>query len=346
FAALILLAPLTALVQWMAGHLGLAGDPTSVLALFHTSFNVLGILLMWPLEPAMSRFLLRRFQQRQRSATALQYLDRNVVSLPEAGSVALHKELERVMLLYPPALQDLPEHRAARQQESSQRRLVLEGVGDFLADASRSPLTEVQADMFSHGWRIQHNLSNIEDALTTLDRIGLELARQPDQGQVVAPLEEWFKGVRHRMADDVSGTELTESFDSYREDYERAKQQVLHAGLSGSVSRPTLEAALQDLSLSRRLIEQWHRALSHLHLLRQMTQLVVQGSVSAGEETEKQSLKEQDNEQPEMEITDTEKQETGAAPAQAGQASDAGMQSSESTQPEAEDDSRFPDQPR
>jgi phosphate:Na+ symporter len=283
--ALVLLVPLTHLVFWLAGHLHLADDPTSTLALFHTTFNALGILLMWPLEPPMSRFLLRRFQQRQRSVGALQFLDRNVVSLPEAGSVALFRELERLMLLYPPAVQELPEYRQAHAQAAGQRRLVLEGIGDYLADASRSSLTEVQADMFSHGWRIQHNLSNMEDALQTLDRNGLELARQPDQDQVVPVLKGWFARVRDRMADDMSDAGNSESFDAYRQDYDLAKQEILRTGVSGKLGRHSLEVALQDLSLSRRLVEQWHHALSHLRVLKQMTQVPEEGPPAPAEAT-------------------------------------------------------------
>src|SRR5690606_41918339 len=57
-----------------------ASDLTYLVAIFHTFFNVLGVLVMWPLEPYLSRFLQRRFQ-RTRARHRAPFLDANVATV-------------------------------------------------------------------------------------------------------------------------------------------------------------------------------------------------------------------------------------------------------------------------
>src|SRR5690606_31208531 len=48
--ALLILKPMLGLVQWLGTTLDLIPSPAMTLAFFHTLFNVLGVLLMWPLS--------------------------------------------------------------------------------------------------------------------------------------------------------------------------------------------------------------------------------------------------------------------------------------------------------
>lgn len=61
-AALAALPFLLALTRRLAGLLGEDGKLATALALFHTLFNVLGVLLMWPLAARLAAFLLQRFR--------------------------------------------------------------------------------------------------------------------------------------------------------------------------------------------------------------------------------------------------------------------------------------------
>jgi len=62
--ALLLLLPLSWLVQWLAAPLGLADNLLIQLALFHTLFNVLGVLLFWPWQAQLVRLLERWLPER------------------------------------------------------------------------------------------------------------------------------------------------------------------------------------------------------------------------------------------------------------------------------------------
>jgi phosphate:Na+ symporter len=94
--ALVLLPWLIDALGVLRAALGLAADPATQLALFHTLFNVLGVLLMWPLSGALTRALERRFRTREDDEARARFLDDNVLAVPTLAVDALIRELERL----------------------------------------------------------------------------------------------------------------------------------------------------------------------------------------------------------------------------------------------------------
>ena len=92
-----------ALLPWLIGALGVASealglphDPATKLALFHSIFNILGVLLMWPLASPLTRWLQARFKRREDDEAQVQYLDDNVLPVPALAVEALVREVARV----------------------------------------------------------------------------------------------------------------------------------------------------------------------------------------------------------------------------------------------------------
>lgn len=93
----------TALLPWMIGFIVRVGDlfrlprdPAITLALFHTAFNVLGLVIMCPLAGALTRWLQRRFRAREDDEGAPQFLDATVLVVPALGVDALRREVQRI----------------------------------------------------------------------------------------------------------------------------------------------------------------------------------------------------------------------------------------------------------
>lgn len=87
-----LLVALAAATQW----LGLSSEPAAGLALFHTVFNVLGVLLMWPLASSLTAWLQKRFRAREDNEAQPRYLDDNVLQVPTLAVGALKREVARI----------------------------------------------------------------------------------------------------------------------------------------------------------------------------------------------------------------------------------------------------------
>lgn len=279
--ALLMLYPLLGAVQILMRGLALGSDPTTALAMFHTLFNLLGILLMWPVEPRMSRFLQTRFQRRQMTSGALQYLDGNVAGLPDAARVALGKEFSRLLEQYPAAVGMLARERLQGDSLPADRRQVLDGIGEFLIDVSRRELTGAQAEIFMRGWHIQHNLVNIEDALAVLHENKHQLRSFTAAFQATELLGAWLVRLQDTLAKDwvaIDRGAEPGSFAAIGPAYESVKATLLQRAMAGELDRRVLDQSLQMISISRRIIEQWYRALGHYQLLRGSTSPDLRGA--------------------------------------------------------------------
>jgi phosphate:Na+ symporter len=80
----------------LSGLLNLTETPEVVLALFHTMFNLLGVILVWPLMSRLSAFLAQRFISQHEIASKPMFIDKNVAVSPSIAILALEKELLRI----------------------------------------------------------------------------------------------------------------------------------------------------------------------------------------------------------------------------------------------------------
>lgn len=92
--ALILLYPMWQLTNYIVLQSG--GTIATALALYHTLFNVLGVMLMWLFSERLFRFVERRIKQPELTSEKPRYLDKTVLSSPVMGVSAMHSELKRV----------------------------------------------------------------------------------------------------------------------------------------------------------------------------------------------------------------------------------------------------------
>ena len=104
--AVVLLPAMLWLGAFIQDTLQLSSSPAVSLAIFHSSFNILGVVLMAPLSGWLVNFLLGRFQTQEETASCPRYLDRNVLSLPYIAVDALTLELSRVATMSVQLLQE------------------------------------------------------------------------------------------------------------------------------------------------------------------------------------------------------------------------------------------------
>lgn len=93
-AALLLLPVLLHMVGIIQANVAFASGPAGTLALFHTTFNFLGVLIMWPFTPRLVNFLENRISHP--GAAHTKYLDKTLINTPNLALDALAMELERI----------------------------------------------------------------------------------------------------------------------------------------------------------------------------------------------------------------------------------------------------------
>lgn len=98
--ALVLIIPLGYLVSFLASWIGIAEDNyTLKLALFHTIFNLVGVLLMLPVLDPLVAFLERLFKDTRAEETRIEYpiyLNESVMDYPQSAAQALLDESKRL----------------------------------------------------------------------------------------------------------------------------------------------------------------------------------------------------------------------------------------------------------
>ncbi|MEA3372929.1 MAG: Na/Pi cotransporter family protein [Campylobacterota bacterium] len=94
--AIVLIHQLAALVDLSAKYIGISEDDYVMkLALFHTFFNIIGVLAVAPFAKQMVRVLEQRFIRKEESAQP-KYLDNAVIEMAEPALAAIQKETERL----------------------------------------------------------------------------------------------------------------------------------------------------------------------------------------------------------------------------------------------------------
>jgi len=93
----LLTLPILFLIVKTTGELfGLDEIPAVTLALFHTVFNILGVLIMWPMSGRLAHFLEARFVTQEETEGRARYLDKTVAVSPMLALNALALELSRI----------------------------------------------------------------------------------------------------------------------------------------------------------------------------------------------------------------------------------------------------------
>lgn len=298
--ALGLLQPLLWLVRDLSVQVNGHGDAVTQLVLFHTAFNVLGVLLMWPLSDPLARWLLRRFRTRDEDDATPHYLDRNVAAVPVLALLALQalrRELARMgqfaVGLAQQAIQlnpvDLPWQPPAAhldqpltRQLATVERLQLH-IGTFVSDISRRPMHHDVARQLPELLRIA---THFDTLARVMYHLGLQSthpehppASGPDaQGQdaiacVVPAFADALAFFRVAAPDDTAPTPhhqhhlASEARERFEATYQNAKAQLLQLGAGGHSQIHTVYDWLARLSDLRRAVEQADKAVQRLAAL-------------------------------------------------------------------------------
>ena len=93
-AALVFIVPLAKLVDFLSKTIGISADDfTLKLALFHTIFNILGVLIMIPFIIRLERFLIRFIKESKRKdIDEPKYLNKAILEFPATLVASLEKE--------------------------------------------------------------------------------------------------------------------------------------------------------------------------------------------------------------------------------------------------------------
>jgi phosphate:Na+ symporter len=277
--ALLLLPWLIDAIAWLRQLLELDAAPAVTLALFHTVFNVLGVVLMWPLAARLAEFLARRFRTAEEDEARPQHLDNNVLSVPALALDALIQEVRRmgeialrgarrvwaIQQVGSPA--SLPEQAVVAQLN--------EAIARFIAQLHRVSMAAASAQRLPEVLRAARYYDTVVE-------LSAELMAMPYPGTLGSPvLRDRIMAFLAEAAPLLSvetaegAVEPDSRLADMQRQYRALKAAVLAEGARGDFDIHDMELCLRRLSRMRRLAEQALKAGATLRALNLSTGAVV-----------------------------------------------------------------------
>jgi phosphate:Na+ symporter len=190
--ALLILPLLVWVVQSTGKIVGLEGIPAVTLALFHTTFNILGVLLMLPVSRWLARSLDQRFVTLEEIEGRPQYLDKTIAVSPMLAINALALELSRIagiarrMAMEVLSAESGPGKRLVSDHVAAKK--LTDAVAAFIALLGKESLTGEVAQQLSKVLRAeQHLLACMDQALVVARaQTGLESVDDPELVDLVS----------------------------------------------------------------------------------------------------------------------------------------------------------------
>lgn len=264
--ALLLLPVMLWLVQLAGRMLQLEAAPAVILALFHTLFNVLGVLLLWPFTGRLSAMLQKRFVTPAEDLSRPRYIDATTVSTPLLAQDAMRLELQRVGEMVA-RLAGLAMQRPAdrrRIQSMHQAVYVLcERIEDAVARLERRHLTQAETMTLPDYLRLSRRLREAADAALRVTDGEADVA--PARGFTQLALEilaGW-------QAQQLLGASWGEQLHTLKSAYADARQALLEATAAGQYRPAHANSQLDQLRSSYRMLEQLGKAARRLDQLSQ-----------------------------------------------------------------------------
>jgi phosphate:Na+ symporter len=250
--------------------LGMQEVPAVTLALFHTTFNVLGVLMMWPVSGVLTRFLERRFVTQEELEGRPRYLDKTVAVSPELALHALVLELLRIadvarrMALEALSTESVPGKRIAGDHTVAKK--LAHAVAGFVMRLEKRTLSGVVAGQLAKLLRAEQHLLACADQV--LEVVGMQSELESvDDTELMQELARYRVEVVTLIQSanpDIEGFSITDceaQLQQVQIAYEDVKQKLLLAGAELRIPIPDMIDHLEQNSRIRRMARQMFKAI-------------------------------------------------------------------------------------
>ncbi|WP_219933176.1 Na/Pi cotransporter family protein [Massilia glaciei] len=253
--------------------LALDRAPGITLALFHTTFNVLGVFLMWPLAGRLTTFLQARFRSHEEDMARPHFLDQNLVAVPSLAVIALERELGRLGAMAVGMLRSAMAGEAATDDAESRAQVVGTlklAIGKFVQGLNRASMSDETSHRLSRLLRVLRYYDSVAQLARAMAATACEPPASADR--LLQQVRGWLAQVDLLCAQALVSRgpalmAMAAAADGVEAAYQALKAELLQAGAEGEIDIGSMESLLQRCSLARRGMQQAIKAanvLSHL----------------------------------------------------------------------------------
>lgn len=251
--------------SWMSAKGWDLPAPAMVLAIFHTSFNLLGLLSVWFWADRMVEWLKTRFVSQEESETRPQHLDRTLQDMPSLAAASLLLELRRFGGITSDMTAQYLKTPVLRAAQIKRRVLPLahlsEAISDYAASMSAARLPDKLPDALAHSLRALQHYNGMVHELEELMDHAVDVHQLPDD------LAASLRAYRNLLVElleapaRIDGETLSARGQAFEQEYQRIKDEVLSAASRGGIVHLTyLDDAVREADLIRRIAHHAVRA--------------------------------------------------------------------------------------
>ena len=298
--ALALLPLLFWLIEELGELLGMERRPEITLALFHTVFNVLGVLLVYPVNDRLASYVEKRFSSWEERESHPRFLDSNVASTPVLAVNALVLELEtigaRVSNAYKSAMTINESNLPKIEQELHVIAMLSTQVSKFIVRIEQVALTEVTTKQLATLMRVDQYLLNcamsIRQFAQTMARVEVL-----EDSVLKSGNQRFFNHVMdfvssERFSLPVNIHEVEQHYRELQSEHDLAKSEMLLAGTVSRVSLQQMTEHIDMLAEVLRFAQQWLKAEKRLNELQTVLDLEKnsESTLDSGQENERDNV--------------------------------------------------------
>ncbi len=266
--ALVLLPVLLWMIAKLADVMDLEDSPVVTLALFHTVFNLVGVIFMLPWTRRVAQVLERMFRSAAEDMGKPQFLDSTLHTTPELAVGALFEELQRLRT----AVGNIIEQAISGNQKSAvdiERdaegiHALGNAVAGFIASVQAAYIPQTTASQLARGIRIARYLTTaakLAPQAYILSRLAKTLTDEENQAIIKHFLETAARCIKEPSSrNDQKSAQQDNPQEAFLQGYHNAKANVLAAVVEHRIRLDQASELLDTLSTTRRMIEQTLKA--------------------------------------------------------------------------------------
>jgi len=252
---------------------------TTMLAVFHTVFNVMGVIIFLPFHNRVVAFLEKRFRTAEEDEARPRYLDRTVVNTPVLAIHALGMELARIGAIAGRMARGAisSESGPSRKLKSDRQTIVrlIEATVDFCGRMQRANMPEALDSQLPNAIRISgyyNDMSGLAVEVAKLQRN----RPAPGDPELAASLDRFRQQVAENIAmtifddQEIDVEKCREHLEEVRDAYRRIKGDLLRRASRGEIRVSVMVRLLDLLARLRRLAEQAVKAARYLNNLKKL----------------------------------------------------------------------------
>jgi phosphate:Na+ symporter len=260
--ALLLLSLMLTAVSLIQDSLHLDPNPAVSLAIFHTLFNLAGVLIMIPVATRVTDYLETRFISKTELVSKPEFLDQATATSPDSAARALILEEKRLLDLVREMLLSEDSGDLVVKRVEVLNSLIAQ-IDEFISLTTANKIPAELAEFFQHVISVNLHTADVLDNRRELEQLSDEALPE----EVRSVLTHLLSYLHQLLEVGVPSAGDTDPIDrilvEFQQEYENLGEELKAKVRSGDMNMHHLQSTIRYLATLRRVIRQFAKSLKY-----------------------------------------------------------------------------------